>query len=212
MFYSDNEEKRRIDEYLAQQEKNYKGEQIFRLVRADEQFEYREGTYNEFKGDLFVRTVHGIKKTPKYPVLGSCFILEQWFDPGQCQIKEIKDHNGYECIYAFRNGPKHFQGYKPFAPIPLRLVAVQLILKAKREARKSYMLQKSLLQDHVDAIENAADKYTFDAIDPSSPIESALHFKEGVSLAGLEIPGNKNAKTTRTNDELLKGFTSKSGK
>jgi hypothetical protein len=180
MFRGDNEEAFKIKQYLDGLEHNFKGEPIFRLVKANEQFEYREGTFNEFKGELFVRTVYGVKQTQKYPQLKNLWIIEQWFDASRVHNESIKDHNGYECIFTFRD--------KKFNPLPLRLNVVQLIMKAKKEYRKSYMLSKSLLQDIVDEKERISDQYTYDAIDPSSPIESCLHFKEGVSLAGLEIP------------------------
>src|SRR5208283_1775945 len=111
---------------------NFKGEPIFRLTWPDNEFEMREGTYNEFKGDLFIRTVHGVKRTPKYPQLRGIYIIEQWFDADRVYIKQIKNHNGYECIYAFRD--------KNFNSLPVRLDVVQLIMKAVHKYRKSPML------------------------------------------------------------------------
>lgn len=102
MFHGDTEEAKRINEWLNLQEHNLKEEPIFRLVKANEQFEMRTGTYNEFKGDLFVRTVYGTKRTPKYPHLKELWILEQWFDQSRVQLDTIHGHNGYECIYSFR--------------------------------------------------------------------------------------------------------------
>lgn len=185
-----------INNWLNLQEHNFKGEPIFRVVEADKEFERREGTYNEFKGDLFVRTVYGVKVTPKYPQLKNLWILEQWFDANRVHTESVQHHNGYECIYAFRD--------KNFNPLPIRLDVVKLIIYAKHKARNSEKLMKSLLQDAVDEKERIADQFTYDAIDPSSPIESALHFKEGVSLKGLDIPDAKNIK----NDAV---HTSKSG-
>ena len=174
MFRGDNEEAFKINQYLKGLEANYKGEPIFRLVKADEQFEFREGTYNEFKGELFVRTIYGVKKSPKYPPqFNNLWILEQWFEPEKVHSDKVKDHNGYECIYAFHHNHN---------PLPLRLRVVELIMKAKKEYRKSYMLSKFLLQNHVDEKERIADQYTWDAIDPRSPIEASLHAGDGVSL------------------------------
>jgi hypothetical protein len=180
----DKEEAEKINKYLSLQEHNLLGQPIFRIVFADDQFEMREGDYNEFYRDLFVRSVHGIKKTPKYPGLKGLWILEQWFDASRVQSDSIKDHNGYECLYAFRN-PRNFE------PLPLRLRVVELILKAKR-TRSNRMLFKTRVMQVLADKEAQEDKYVYDAIDPSSPIESALHFREGVSLAGLEIPNEKS--------------------
>src|SRR5208337_5418106 len=131
MFRGDNEEASKINRYLDGLEHNFLGQPIFRLVKADEQFELREGDYNEFHGDLFLRRVHGIKKVQKYPQLKGLFILEQWFDGDRVYLESIKEHNGYECIYAFRD--------KMFNPLPVRLAVVQLIIKAKQQYRKSSM-------------------------------------------------------------------------
>jgi hypothetical protein len=53
------------------------------------------------------------------------------------------------------------------------------------------MRRKSILMQQIEDKEDKMDKFTYDAIDPSSPIESALHFREGISLSGLDIPGDK---------------------
>ena len=173
----------KINRWLKLQEYDFKGEPIFRLVWSDDQFEMREGQYNEFKGKLFVRTIYGVKQTPKYPYLKEVWILEQHFDESRVWTNEVKNHSGYECIYAFRNS-------KTFKRLPLRLVVVELILRAKREAISS-MRRKSILMQQIEDKEDKMDKFTYDAIDPSSPIESALHFREGISLSGLDIPGDK---------------------
>jgi hypothetical protein len=178
---NDNEERIRINNYLNLQEKNLKGENIFRLTWADNEFEMREGTYNEFKGDLFVRTVYGVKRTPKYPHLKGLWILEQFFGAERTRTDTVKDHNGYECIYAFINA-------RTFKPLPLRLRAVELILKAKRLYRDSYMLSKSLLQQQEDLKEKRMDDYTRDSINDYSQTEFDLHCGEAISLAGLDIP------------------------
>ena len=177
----DTEEARRINDYLNKQEHNWQGKPVFRLVWSDDQFEYREGTYNEFKGELYVRTVHGVKKTPKYPHLKGYWILEMWHEPARVKTEEIKDHNGYEALYVFR---------AKFKPLPLRLLVVELILKAKRTPLSS-MLRKSVIHQEMEDKEKRLDQYTFDAIDPSTPMQSCLHFKEGVSYSGLDIPDAK---------------------
>jgi hypothetical protein len=191
----DIEEAKRINDYLKLQEHNIKGEPIFRLVWAEDQFEMREGTFNEFKGELFVRTVYGVKRTPKYPYVKGCWVLEQYFSPEVTQIKEIKDHNGYEAIYTFIH---------KFQPLQLRLRVVELIMKAKHEARKSSMLSKSLLQNYLDDKEKKADDYTYNAIDSPSAMEMSLRLGDGVSLYIKE----KNATKSETRD----AYTSKSGK
>lgn len=169
----DIEEAERINKYLDNQEHNLMGQPIFRLVWAEDQREFREGTYNEFYKSILVRTVYGIKEVPKYPFFLGCWVLEQWFDPSLLQSKELKQHNGYEAIYCFRN---------KFTPLPLRLRVVELIMKAKKNYRKSSMLSKSILQQAIDDKEEQAFQRDMDEIDPRTPIEASLHLGDGISM------------------------------
>jgi hypothetical protein len=66
-------------------------------------------------------------------------------------------------------------------------------LKAKRTPI-SQMLRKSNMSNLLVEKEEKADKFVYDSIDPSSPIESALHFHEGVSYSGIAIPGEKKCR------------------
>jgi hypothetical protein len=170
-----------IRDYLNSLEHDFRGQPVFRIVFADDQWELRDGIYNEFKGKLFVRTIRGVKKSPKYPLLSGCWIIEMLHDLDRVQHPDIKEHNGYECLYAFRDG-------RTGRSLPPLLRVVQLIMKAKR-THISPMLRKSISIQQLEDKERKEDQRVYDAIDPSSPIESALHFKEGVSLKGLEIPG-----------------------
>ena len=173
MFRGDNEEASKINRYLDGLDHNFLGQPIFRLVKADEQFELREGDYNEFHGSLFLRTIHGIKEVPKYPQLRGFYLLEQWFDASRVYLESIKEHNGYECIYTFRD--------KNFNALPLRLRVVELIIKAKQQYRKSSMLSKSLLQASLDKKEEQNFQLDMDVIDTSA-VESSLHLGDGISM------------------------------
>jgi hypothetical protein len=167
-----------IRDYLNSLEHNFQGKPIFRITWANDEFEMREGNYNEFtRSGLFIRTVHGIKRTPKYPQLKNIYIIEQLFDGERVQTEQIKDHNGYECIYAFRD--------KNFNPLPIRLDVVQLIMKAVHKYRKSPMLTKSILQDQLDEVEKNSEKKDFDQINEDSFLITQLHDREAISLAGL---------------------------
>jgi hypothetical protein len=181
MFNTDKEEVVKINKYLDLQEHNFIGQPIFRVVLADDQWEMREGTYNEFtKGtNLFIRTVYGVKRTSKYPHLKGIWILEQWFEQTRVRTELVKDHNGYECIYAFRNT-------RNFEPLPVLLRVVELILRAKR-ARNNSMLSKSRMIQFDEDKEKRLDAYTYDAIDPRSPIEASLHAGDGISFAGIDV-------------------------
>jgi hypothetical protein len=99
--------------------------------------------------------------------------VEQWFDASRVHLESIKEHNGYECIYVFRD--------KNFNALPLRLRVVELIMKAKQNYRKSSMLSKSLLQAQLDDKEARNFQLDMDVVDTTA-IEASLHAGDGVSL------------------------------
>lgn len=190
-----------IKDYLNSLGHDYRGQPLFRLSFADDCFELREGIYNEFKGDLFTRTIHGVKKTHKYPNCLGCWIIEKLIlNLDRVQDKSLIKPDGYELLYAFKN----MRGFKPLPPL-LRVTRI-VIASNLAYVNSSRMLRKSNDFAQEEAKEKRMDDYTFDAIDPSSPIESALHFREGISLAGLEIPNDAKE------HEKLSSVTSKSGK
>jgi hypothetical protein len=193
---NDAEVARQINKVLNTKEHNIFGAPVFRVAYADDQYEMRAGTYNEFKGNLFVRTIYGVKKTPKYPQLKGIWILEMWHEPNMLHSEEIKDHNGYECLYAFRD--------RNFNPLPLNLKVVEIILKAKREYI-SPMLRKSLSYQREEDKDKASYNYIYDAIDPRTPVEASLHAGDGLSMY---IKDTENAKTTQD----VSNPCSKSGK
>lgn len=70
---------------------------------------------------------------------------------------------------------------KKFNPLPLRLVVIQLIIKAKHEARKSEMLTKSILQQTIDDKERIAFNQDMDVVD-TTPVMASLHAGDGLSM------------------------------
>lgn len=198
-MHNDNEERVKINDYLNSLEHNFQGKPIFRLTWAEDEWEHRFGDFNEFtKSGLFKRTIrNAIKRTPKYPQLRGLYIIEQLFDMDRVRTESIRDHNGYECIYCFRDAK--------FNALPLRLVVVQLVIKAVK-SRTNKMLFKSRQNEIDEAIANRAAKKDFELINEDSFLITQLHDREAVSLAGL---GEKIDAAQQTSNASI---TSKSGK
>lgn len=84
---------------------NQYGDPIFRVVFSDNQVESRKGTYTDYAGDIFIRTVTEVREVPKYPNLKGKWILERWA-PGELSYHPdlITMKNGvYICVYAFQD-------------------------------------------------------------------------------------------------------------
>lgn len=70
----------------------------FRVVLSNEQTEKRVGTFEEWYGNIFVRSVTGVREVPKYYYLEDTWVLE-------CRMPndnpELLERVTYEPIYVF---------------------------------------------------------------------------------------------------------------
>src|SRR5438093_12425280 len=84
---------------------NIYGEKNFRVVYSDDQVENRKGTFEEYSGNIFVRTYTGIKEVKKYPWIKGKWILERWAPGELAYHKDLEtDKNGvYVCVYIFQD-------------------------------------------------------------------------------------------------------------
>jgi len=98
------------------------GQPKFRISWGPDQFETRCGEYNEFWGEIFIRTTIGSQRVPKYPQesWGACYILEQclpipihhWGDFGFAQKVS------WEPLYVFR-AANNVGKYEVGDPLPV---------------------------------------------------------------------------------------------
>ncbi len=76
----------------------------YRIVLADTQFEKRLGTYRDYADEgrqIFLREVVEVREVYKYAAFLGYYILEKKVDC-PANMFEIKQHNGYECLWVFR--------------------------------------------------------------------------------------------------------------
>jgi hypothetical protein len=81
----------------------YSGQPLFRLRRAEEEYEMRFGEFNLFYGSIFIKTEKGVRETLKYPFLPKTWILEQWWPPQKYFNRELPDsvNGGYDIVFVF---------------------------------------------------------------------------------------------------------------
>jgi hypothetical protein len=81
------------------------GRPLFRLVWSDDQFEHRRGTFSDFYGLIFIRTVTEVRQVKKYPLFPHEWVLEKWFGPEIAANQELPDsfQGSYEPVMVFRH-------------------------------------------------------------------------------------------------------------
>jgi hypothetical protein len=164
-----------INEFLKGFGSNLRGEPLFRLVRAEEQLEFRRGTFNEFYGKVFVRTVTGVKQTKKYDFLPPCWILEQWLGPEQVANLELPESNlgSYECRYPFVDNKNK--------ELPLNGRVVEILMYNFLKPQSSPDAIRSRIKLELEQLDEKESKYFDDVLDDGYIIP-ALAGKVGVSM------------------------------
>lgn len=80
------------------------GRPRYRVVWSTTQIEKRIGEFNEFYGNIFLRTFKGIKDVPKYPYDQDRWVIEKLFYVKNDEIISEKP-GSYEPFYIFK-GPQ----------------------------------------------------------------------------------------------------------
>jgi hypothetical protein len=91
----------------------------YRVVWSTGLTEKRFGEFNDFYGDIFVRSVKAIREVPKYPFDRDRWILERYVRAPNPEL----DHDGtdrYEAIWTFKGPDGEF--------LPLNYKAIEIII------------------------------------------------------------------------------------
>lgn len=128
---------------------NQYGDPIFRVVFSDDQVEKRKGTFNEYYGQIFVRTTIDIKEVQKYQWIKRKWILERWA-PGSISYHPdlVTDKDGvYICVYIFQDKDGNY--------LPPLLKVCEIVIKQLLNPRgKSEALaQDKILEEKIEEIE-----------------------------------------------------------
>lgn len=79
----------------------------YRLVWSTTELEKRYGKFNDFYGDILVRSVAEVRELPKYPSYKDRWILEV-VSPA-LGSDDIINHSGYEPLFVFDNDGKFLE-------------------------------------------------------------------------------------------------------
>lgn len=163
-----------IQQWLSHQGRTPDGRPLFRLVWSDKATEKRLGTYNDFKGSLFIRQVREVREVPKYNYIRERWIIEKWAPPEEVINMELPESSqgSYELIWVFSDKEGNY--LKP------TMKAVQFLVDYIRKNQKvlSGARRSELMTSLLDADDAEVESF-MDAMD-ISPIEIALNLGEAV--------------------------------
>jgi hypothetical protein len=164
-----------INTYLKRWGTNPHGEPNVRLVWSNDARELRRGEFNEFYGDILLRTVEGVREVPKYSYIFERWVLERWFSPDSTASLElpVSQYKGsHEPIYVFQD--------KWGNPLPLSLKVVELICSAMFNQPPTKQQIHDSIRDTLEGKDRAEQAYFEDALEISTPIQSALSTGHGL--------------------------------
>lgn len=136
-------------------------------VAWSEQIEKRSGTFNEYYGDIFVRTFIGVREVKKYPHLKDCWVLEVAMPN---PFDDVQGNVTYECLWAFQKSDG--------SSVPVNWRALQLLLywyhnPKKRLPSDANAEEAKEIEAEIKYFEEMLKGETSDVID-------SLHHKEGI--------------------------------
>ena len=161
-----------IVRFLASQGRSISGFPLYRLVWSADQYEWRKGTFNEFSGTLFLRSVTATKLVPKYPFCQDRWILEKWFPPELTACEElpnVRGENSYEPLFVFQD--------KNCNPLPLSLRVVEILVGFDRDRDRPKSSQTASDDRELERLSETKEfQELYDSIDTNATL-SCLHTK-----------------------------------
>jgi hypothetical protein len=100
------EEHKSLNKWLRESfGKTVTGKTKFRLVWSEDILENRKGEFNEFYGQIYLRTIRGVRELKKYNYIHNRYILEGWKDDDLSFNGEVPDAKGgdYIPIWVFED-------------------------------------------------------------------------------------------------------------
>jgi hypothetical protein len=169
--------------------KEANGRPKFRIVFANDEFEWRKGTFVDFdEHGNFLREVTETRYVPKYPtpVHRGKWLLEKSLEGLPSEMsRELPNHNGYECIWVFRDVLNKKQNEYQEPILKAVLLLVRWFYEGQIHARKNPKTEADW--DAAELAEREEERKLFLEMVQRSGIEDSLHLGEGISMANLEV-------------------------
>lgn len=182
-----NPEVRRINKALEKYGRYINGLPFFQVVWSDDLYEMRKGTFNEFAGNIFLRTFTGIQRVRKYNYIHERWILEKFVPPPMSINPELPESNRgtYEPLYVFEDGRGN-------ALKPIQLVCDFIVYNNLNPTMNKDQI-KTALQEMIEKAEQKDIAYFNDMIEnESNYFLHKLHHGESI-LNPFEVKNEVNS-------------------
>lgn len=156
------------------------GNANFRVAKTAGQYEKRLGTFSDFSGGIYLRTVSEVRETLKYPAFKGYdfWVLEKYF-PNTTEV--VKDTLFlYEPLFVFYN-PDTAEA------LPLNWEAINAIVHIYLFSEKQVKTPSDIEQEEEKSYELESAKLLEVLQDSCTPMATQLHFGEGIV-----VPRNYN--------------------
>jgi len=162
--------------------KNVAGLPKYRVVWSSDEKEKRFGTFNEYYGDIFLRSHTGVKGVPKYDWLPDRWVLEKLTPVSN---PELLVKVSYEPVFVLQSAKGEF--------LPLNYDVIVIVINAlENPIRRPARTEKSDWSD--EQLEFEAEKAKFRAILDAagrSELQQKFQMKEAV-VVSADIPVGDN--------------------
>lgn len=137
-----------INKHLENLGKDLDGKPLWRVVWAEEQTEYRFGTFRDFynNSDILIREVTESRLVKKYPWIGPRWILERWIPPEMAYTPEVpaSQLGDFMCVFVFEDAKGN--------PLPVTETVCRHLIR-RAEASQSEARTEKQLTDEQKALE-----------------------------------------------------------
>lgn len=151
---------------------------IYRIVWANEQTEKRYGTYDDYSGDIYLRTVTEVRECPKYPYLKDLYVLEQLVIVPEQNARELGVKVSYEPLFSFQD--------KAGFPLPPKWEAAKWVIDVTKAAKNDGSMRAKyidpLINQSPEERQMEIDKIKEALFGNESPVGDALSNKESTII------------------------------
>lgn len=164
------------------------GRPNWRVVFSDDEFEVRFGTFKkETESGLFLGEETGYRRVPKYTYIHHKYVLEKLMEV--FGNTELTTPTSYEPVWTFEDKFKN--------PLPPKWEAIQILISLIHENMSKHpdgakYKQPESESNSPEAIAARIAKVEEELFGNESALADDLHYKSGVSYAGLDAKKRNN--------------------
>jgi hypothetical protein len=163
------------------------GRPIYRIVWSEDQFEKRFGVYEDYSGDIYLRTVKEVREVPKYRQwIHEKYVLENLVIVPPINSEELMTKISYEPLWVFMD--------KAGFPLPPKWEAAKFIIDQQQAIRGQESLgpkyrDKYMTEDAKSVREDEVQNLRESLFGNESSVGDALADKQSTIVMPKSIKG-----------------------